>query len=144
MQRRWANEGEGAIASHADFEAFAWPDPDKMDYSAYDEADRLLPSNMKVFAHVGKVFNAAWWLMGLETFSYRAGRRPRSDRPCLRARYAPSRQRVVERLLEHKSVGMIWHSDDLAYKNGLMVSPAIFRRFVFPFYARMNRECHAA
>ena len=31
---------------------------------------------MKVFAHVGKVFNAAWWLMGLETFSYRPGEDP--------------------------------------------------------------------
>lgn len=140
--RRWANEGEGAIRSHADFEAFAWPDPDKMDYSAYDEADRLLPSGMKVFAHVGKVFNAAWWLMGLETFAIAL-----AEDPDLVARVFEKvcaiQGRVVEHLLDHPSLGMIWHSDDLAYKSGLMVSPAIFRRYVFPFYTRMNRECRA-
>ena len=142
VERRWANEGEGAIRSHADFEAFPWPDPDKMDFSAYDEADRLLPPSMRVFPHVGKVFNAAWWLMGLETFSIAL-----ADDPDLVERVfvkvCAIQERVIERILEHKSVGMIWHSDDLAYKSGLMVSPAIFRRYVFPFYARMNRECHA-
>jgi len=142
IARRWANEGEGAIKSHADFEAFPWPDPDSLDLQAYDDADRLLPPTMKVFAHVGKVFNAAWWLMGFESFSYAL-----AEDPDLIARVFDKvcaiQGRVVERLLDHKSVGMVWHSDDLAYKGGLMVSPEIFRRFVFPFYARVNRACHA-
>lgn len=142
VSRRWANEGEGAIKSHADFEAFQWPDPDSLDYSVYDDADRLLPPTMKVFAHVGKVFNAAWWLMGLESFSYAL-----AEDPDLIARVFEKvcaiQGRVIERLLDHKCVGMVWHSDDLAYKSGLMVSPTVFRTYVFPFYARMNRACHA-
>jgi len=142
VERRWANEGEGAIRSHADFESFTWPDADTMDFSAYDEADRLLPPTMKVFAHVGKVFNAAWWLMGFEAFSYAL-----SEDPDLIARVFAKvcaiQERVVERILDHRCVGMIWHSDDLAYKSGLMVSPAVLRRYVFPFYERMNREAHA-
>jgi uroporphyrinogen decarboxylase len=141
VQRRWANEGEGAISSHAGFEAFDWPNPDEMDYSAYDEADRLLPSNMKVFAAVGKVFNAAWWLMGFESFSYAL-----AEDPDLVARVFEKvcaiQERVVEHILDHTSVGTLWHADDLAYKSGLMVSPAIFRRFVFPLYAKVNRMCH--
>lgn len=142
VERRWANEGEGAISSHADFEAFAWPDPDTMDFSAYDEADRLVPGNMSVFAAVGKVFNAAWWLMGLESFSLAL-----ADEPDLIERVFEKvcaiQGRVIERALEHRSVGMLWHADDLAYKSGLMVAPWVFRKYVFPFYARMNRECHA-
>lgn len=142
IERRWANEGAGAISSHEDFEKFAWPDPDCLDYRVYDDADRLLPPTMKVFAHVGKVFNAAWWLMGLESFSYALAEDPDLitrvfDKVCA------IQGRVVERLLDHKCVGMIWHSDDLAYKAGLMVSPAVFRTYVFPFYERMNRACRA-
>ena len=141
VSRRWANEGAGAIGSHADFDAFAWPDPDRMDLSAYDEADRLLPQAMKVFAHVGKVFNATWWLMGLETFSIAL-----MEDPSLVARVFEKvcaiQGRMIERILEHKSIGMVWHADDLAYKAGLMVSPAIFRTYVFPFYKRMNKLCH--
>ncbi len=142
VQRRWANEGEGAIRTHADFEKFGWPDPDKMDYSAYDEADRLMPSNMKVFAAVGKIFNAAWWLMGFESFSFAL-----AEAPDLIARVFEKvcaiQGRVVEHILDHKSVGVIWHADDLAYNSGLMVSPSIFRRFVFPFYTQANKACHA-
>jgi uroporphyrinogen decarboxylase len=80
--------------------------------------------------------------MGLESFSLAL-----ADDPDLIERVFEKvcaiQGRVVERILEHPSVGMLWHSDDLAYKNGLMVAPSVFRRFVFPFYARMNRECHA-
>ena len=142
VERRWANEGEGAISTHADFESFVWPDPDSMDFSAYDEADRMLPPTMKVFAHVGKVFNAAWWLMGFESFSYALAEDPALIERVFE-KVCAIQGRVVERILDHKSVGMVWHSDDLAYKTSLMVSPVIFRRFVFPFYERMNRACHA-
>ena len=141
VSRRWANEGVGVIGSHADFEAFAWPDPDRMDFSAYDEADRLLPPTMKVLAHVGKVFNAVWWLMGFETFSIAL-----KEDPSLVARMFEKvcaiQGRVIERILDHPSVGMVWHADDLAYKAGLMVKPALLRAFVFPFYTRMNKLCH--
>lgn len=141
VSRRWANEGKGVIGSHAAFDTFAWPDPDAMDLSAYDEADRLLPPEMRVFAHVGKVFNAVWWLMGLETFCISL-----KEDPSLMARVFEKvhaiQGRVIERILEHKSVGMLWHADDLGYKTGLMVSPTIIRTHVFPFYKRMNKLCH--
>ena len=54
VERRWANEGEGAIRSHADFESFDWPDPDQMDYSAYDLADRILPLRQLAAIAIGR------------------------------------------------------------------------------------------
>lgn len=141
VSRRWAHGGTGAIGSHADFEAFAWPDPDRMDFSAYEEADRLLPPTMKVLAQVGKVFNAVWWLMGFETFSIALKEDPALVRRVFE-RVCAIQGRVIERVLEHKSVGMVWHADDLAYKAGLMVSPAMLRAVVFPFYTQMNQLCH--
>ncbi|MDI7274861.1 MAG: uroporphyrinogen decarboxylase family protein [Anaerolineae bacterium] len=142
IQRRWANEGQGPIRSEADLEAFPWPDPDQLDYSAFAEADRLLPPEVKAFAIVGKIFNPVWWLMGLEGFSVALYEQPALVEQ-LFARVCAYQERVMERVLDHPCVGLVWHADDLAYATGLMVSPSILRRFVFPFYRRMNRECRA-
>jgi len=139
--RHWAHGKVGVIRNEAEFEAFPWPDPDKFDMSVLDEADCLLPDNFKVILTVGKVFNLAWWLMGFDEFSYAL-----ADNPGLIERMyqkiAHIQSRTVERALEHKSVGLVWHADDMAYRTGLMVSPALLRRHIFPVYKRLNHECH--
>jgi len=139
--RHWAHGKEGIIRNEAEFEAFPWPEADTFDLSVLDEADRRLPDNFKVVFAVGKVFNLAWWLMGFDTFSYAL-----ADQPALiermYTRIAEIQSGVVERALEHRSVGLIWHADDMAYKTGLMVSPRLLRRHIFPVYTRLNAECH--
>ena len=37
-------------------------------------------------------------------------------------------------------IGAVWYGDDIAYKGGLMVSPATLREYVFPWMAEMIRE----
>lgn len=139
-QRRWAQAGVGAITTEEDFERFPWPDADDFDYSLLDEADRLLPAHYRVIFTVGKVFNLGWWLMGFENYAFAL-----ADNPGLvermHERIAAIQARVVERALEHRCVGLVWHADDMAYRTGLMVSPAILRRYIFPMYARMNEMC---
>lgn len=141
VERRWANEGEGAITSEAELENFRWPDPDHFNYARFAEAERLLPPGMKIIAQMGKVFNSVWWLMGFEGFSVALAEQPELVARVFE-RVRGIQQRVVERVLEYSSVGAFWHADDLAHATGLLVSPAIYRRHVFPFYSRMNRECH--
>jgi uroporphyrinogen decarboxylase len=140
-QRHWAHGTEGPIRSEADFEAFPWPDPDDLDYTVLDEAERLLPDNSKVVFAVGKVFNLGWWLTGFDTYAYAL-----VDQPALierlHARIAEIQGRVVERALAFKSVGMVWHADDVAYRTGLMVSPKVLREYIFPVYKRLNQMCH--
>ena len=68
--RSWATEGKGLITTRADLDAFRWPDPDTLDYGAFERLEPLLPPRMKVFAVVGKVFTCVSWLMGLEGLSF--------------------------------------------------------------------------
>lgn len=139
-ERLWAHGTESVIHSEADFEAFPWPSPDDFDCSILDEADRLLPDNFKVVFAVGKVFNLGWWLTGLETYAYALADNPGLIER-LHAKIGEIQAGVVERALEHKSVGLVWHADDMAYRTGLMVSPAVFRDHIFPTYKRMNEAC---
>jgi uroporphyrinogen decarboxylase len=140
--RSWATEGQGLIATRDDFEAFGWPDPDALDYGAFERIGPLLPPKMKVIAVVGKVFTNASWLMGLEGMSFAL-----ADDPDLVVRVFERvgrfQHRVVETLLRYDAVGAIWHADDIAFKTQLLVSPRILRDHVFPWYTEMNRMVHA-
>lgn len=139
-RRYWAHGTVGAIRSDADFEAFPWPSPDEIDLSLLDHADRILPADVKVEFAVGKVFNLGWWLMGFDTYAYAMVDNPGLIQR-LHAKIAGIQAGVVERALEHPSVGLVWHADDMAYRTGLMVSPRLFREQIFPAYARMNAMC---
>jgi uroporphyrinogen decarboxylase len=140
--RSWATEGKGLIATRADLDAFRWPDPDALDYGAFERLGPLLPPKMKVFAVVGKVFTCVSWLMGLEGLSFAL-----ADDPDLVAticeRVGRFQHRVVETLLRYDTVGALWHADDIAFKTQLLVSPRLLRSHVFPWYTEMNRMAHA-
>ena len=140
-ERRWAHGTGGPIRSEADFEAFPWPDPDDFDYGILDEMEQLLPDNWRVIMAVGKVFNLGWWLTGFDTYAYAL-----VDQPALverlHAKIAEIQARVVERALEYRCVGLVWHADDMAYRTGLMVSPKVLRKYIFPAYKRLSKMCH--
>ena len=139
-KRYWAHGTVAAISSEADFEAFPWPTPDEFDLSALDETDRLLPENFKISFALGKLFNLGWWLMGFDTYAFAMADNPGLIER-LHAKIAELQTAVLERALEHKSVGMVWHADDMAYRTGLMVSPVLFREHIFPVYKHMNELC---
>ena len=136
--RSWATEGKGLIASRADFEAIAWPDPDALDFGAFDQIGALLPPEIKVIAVLGKVFTCVSWLMGLEGLSFAL-----ADDPGLVAevfeRVGRFQYRVLERMLGYPCVGAVWHADDIAFKTQLLVNPRVLREHLFPWYTRMNR-----
>ena len=66
--RLWADEHTGRICSISDAESYPWPDPDSLDYSPFDQVRLHLKPGMKAIAVLGKVFTAAWQLMGMEQF----------------------------------------------------------------------------
>jgi uroporphyrinogen decarboxylase len=140
--RSWATEGRGLITTRAEFEGFQWPDPDALDYSAFEQIGRRLPPRVKVIAVLGKVFTCVSWLMGLEGLSFAL-----ADDPDLVAalfeRVGRFQCRVVERMLRFDCVGAVWHADDIAFKTQLLVSPRVLRQHVFPWYTEMNRMAHA-
>ncbi len=140
--RSWATEGKGLITTRDDLEGFPWPDPDALDYGAFEQIGRLLPPNMKVIAILGKLFTSVSWLMGLEGMSYAL-----TDDPGLVSqlfeRVARFQYRVFEHILRFDCVGVVWHADDIAYSTQLLVNPRLLRTHLFPWYHEMNRVTHA-
>ena len=139
--RSWATEGKGLITTMKDFESFRWPDPDSLDYSAFEKVKSYLPPQVKVIAILGKIFTSVWWLMGLEGMSLSLVDEP-SLVPKLFEKIGKFQFRVFENMLKFDSVGVVWHADDIAYSTQLMVSPKILRQHLFPWYKEMNRIAH--
>jgi len=137
----WAPEHEGPIVSLDDVAAFDWPDPDAMDLSHLEHVAAYLPSGMRIIAVIGKILTATWMLLGFERFALAT-----VDNPELVAavfeRVAAIQNRVCERCLQLPFVGGLLMSDDIAYTEGLIVSPRVLREHLFPHYRRVGEKCH--
>jgi len=140
--REWAESHAGLITNAEEFEAFPWPAPQEVNYEDLTTAAKMLPPGMKIITGLkgGGIYERVWMLMGFETFCVAL-----RDDPALVTRmfqtvgelfYA-----VWQRLAEFPQVGAMFLGDDLAYTEGLMVSPQVYRRHLFPWYRLMGEVC---
>jgi uroporphyrinogen decarboxylase len=135
QERGWANEGKGIITTRAECDSFPWPDPEEFDTTAFQQVGRLLPAGMKVLVDHGKIFTGIWWLMGLETYCTAVKRDPDLIAR-MYDKVGEIQYRILDIATDFDCVGGVRFADDLAYAQGLMVSPAHLRQYFFPWLKR--------
>ena len=139
-ERKWAQEGQGTILSLKDFDDFDWPNPADADYSRFDQAKAVLPDGMGIIGSVGGMFEFVWQLMGFESFSLALVDNPELvDRMFNRVReivYA-----VFTNMMDYECIDAVWFCDDIAYTEGMMISPDVLRKYLFPWYKKMAKVC---
>jgi uroporphyrinogen decarboxylase len=135
--RKWASEGKGVIATAADFDAYPFPSPADFDYSRFEEIRPLLPPGLGVVGQYGDIFTMTWEMMGFETFSLAL-----FDQPDLVEQLNTTLGNLVVSMFEYfaesDSVDALWYSDDIAYADGLMVSPSILQKYFFPWLRKIG------
>lgn len=136
----WAQEKTGKMNSIKDIENYPWPEPAKLDYSPFFEAQKYMHPGMKVIAVIGKIFTAAWEMMGLENFSLKMYDEPEMIEKLIE-KIGEIQLGVLENLLKIDSVGAVWAPDDVAYYTGTMVPAEWLRRTLFPIYKKMAQMC---
>ncbi|MCL5108459.1 MAG: nucleoside 2-deoxyribosyltransferase [Chloroflexi bacterium] len=141
QERQWATGAKSIVLTGRDLDALDWPDPDNLDYSQFSQLGSLLPANMGGVAVLGKIFSSVWWLMGLEGLSMALVDEPDLV-PRLFQKVGEFQTRVLENMLSFDAVKVVWHADDIAYKNQPMISPRLLRAHLFPWYVKMNRLTH--
>jgi len=142
-QRQWMNEHSGPILSWHDFESYAWPQPNEIDYSNLEYAASHLPDGMQIiFIGPGGQFENLSELMGLAPLALSL-----SDDPALVAAVAEKIGALLENLystvVEMPNIGAVWLGDDLGYKTSTVLSPRHLRRYVFPYQKRLVEIAHA-
>lgn len=133
----WASEGKGVITNEKEFENYKFPSKSDFDYSRLDEIKPLLPEGMGVIGQYGDIFTMTWEMMGFETFSITL-----FENPELIGRLNNVLGELVLSMFEvfaqHDTVDVLWFSDDIAFTNGLMVSPDVLDQYFFPWLKRIG------
>ena len=140
-ERVYANPHSGIITTMEELERFPWVTADDFCYDQLDRAAEHLPPGVKLIPVLGYVFAGIWQLMGFETFCFALKRQPE-----LVARLFDEVGQLaydmVDRISRHPAVGAIGHSDDIAYKTGLIIGPKYLRRYLFPWVERCAALSH--
>jgi uroporphyrinogen decarboxylase len=137
VSRKWASEGKGIISSESDFERFRFPLPSDFNYSRFEQVRALLPEGMGVVGQYGDIFTMTWEMMGFETFSIAAYENPELVE-ALNTTLGTLVVSMFKYFAESDAVDVLWYSDDIAYTDGLMVSPTMLKKYFFPWLKRIG------
>jgi len=143
--RQYVDEHRGPITSWAEFEAFPWPDPQKLTTRGLEWFQENLPDDMCIvgsrgFAHFAEYLT---WLMGFETLCYALFDR-RDLVAAISRRLIELYEVAVRKMLEFDRVKVIWGSDDMGFRSGTLIGPDDLREFVLPGHKAMAEAAHAA
>lgn len=130
--RRWASEGTGVITSRGELERFRFPRAEEIDYARVDAVRHILPEGMGVIGQYGDIFTMTWEMMGFEAFSIAVHEQPElvdDLNHCVGELVVG----MFREFAASDAVDVLWYSDDIAYTEGLMVSPAVLDRYFFPW-----------
>ena len=119
-----------------------WPHTEFWDWQGFaaqiDKVNTETPYHVRY--EVGGIFESAWALYGLDKFLIDLYDRP--EIPCaIMDCYTDLMIANVHSLMKTCSgkIDMVYTYDDVATQNGLMMSPAMWRKFILPRHVRLNQ-----
>jgi uroporphyrinogen decarboxylase len=139
----WATPGKSRIATRADFDAFQFPSPADISFQRFSDVKPLLPAGMGVIGQYGDIFTMAWELMGFENFSIALYTDPQLVHDIIE-KVGNLVLPMFEYFARSPVVDAIWYSDDIAFRNGLMMSPQVLREYFFPWLKRIGDLARSA
>ncbi|GJQ62662.1 MAG: uroporphyrinogen III decarboxylase [Melioribacteraceae bacterium] len=137
VDRAWAPEQGGVIASREDFENYRWLKIEDVDYSRFEQVSDL-PEGMGIIGQYGDIFTLAWELMGFENFAMASFTDPELVKDVF-TKVEEVILSMFESMAQMDNVGVLWYSDDIAYSTGLMMSPDFYRELFFPMLAKIGK-----
>jgi uroporphyrinogen decarboxylase len=137
----WTEEGQGAVSSWNEFEAYEWPKARDADLSVLDYLDETLPENMRVF-HVVDIWEVVRDSMGFETVCLSLYEEPELVAAIFDKVGAFVMDVVIE-CLDHPSYGAVYLGDDLGYRTSLMIAPDHIQRYILPWHKKIADLAHS-
>lgn len=135
--RKWATEGKGVISSAQDLEIYIFPSENEFSYKSFEKIRSLLPEGMGVVGQYGDIFTMTWEMMGFETFSLALFENPELIES-LNNKLGNLVLSMFEYMAQSERSDALWYSDDIAYTNGLLVSPDVLDKYFFPWLKKIG------
>lgn len=143
VSRKWASEGKGIITTDDEYERYRFPRASDFDYGRFEQIRALLHPGMGVIGQYGDIFTMTWEMMGFETFSIALHENPALVQ-ALNSTIGNLVVSMFEYFAQMDAVDILWYSDDIAYTDGLMVSPAMLRKYFFPWLKKIGDLARAS
>jgi uroporphyrinogen decarboxylase len=130
-------------ASRSDVETWPrWPKPEYFDWSHLVDKIKTINSNIRyhIRVDVGGIFESAWAIYGMDHFL--TGLYDNPDIPCaIMDCYTDLMIQNVQRMMDAGAglIDMVYTYDDVAGQNGLLMSQAMWRKFILPRHLRLNK-----
>lgn len=137
FSRKWAAEGKGVISTIDEFEKYNFPKESDFDYSKFEHIKPLLPEGMGVIGQYGDIFTMTWEMMGFEEFSMALFTNPELIQ-ILMDKIGKLVLKMFAYMAQCDSVDILWYSDDIAYTNGLLISPDCLKQYFFPWLKKIG------
>jgi len=142
--RAYMEEHAGPITTWEEFEKYPWTDPNTPGATREIEwYQENLPDDMCIASHTGHFHEYLTWLMGYETLCY-ALYDQRDLVQAIHDKLMELHTTEVKRFCEFDRVRMVWGSDDMGFKTGLLISPEDTREFVLSGHKKLARMAHDA
>ena len=144
-ERAWLTESEGMIKTLKDVESFPWPRAEDVDFFSFHEIAELLPPKMKIMGMLSPaaIFGNTSQSMGLTNFSLALYDAPEVVEALFEI-IGTNYLKIAKRLATMPRLGAVFMSDDLAFTEGLLSSPKVYRKYVFPWYKKIGEVLAAA
>ncbi|HEX2971998.1 MAG TPA: uroporphyrinogen decarboxylase family protein, partial [Tepidisphaeraceae bacterium] len=97
------------------------------------ELVKVLPPGMKIVLHTADVFTLAWEMIGFDEFCLASLEEPNYIRDVMDSLAAAQLAATTAALdVAGQAIGAVFYSDDIAYTEGLFLSPRFYSEFLFP------------
>ncbi|OPZ87562.1 MAG: methylcobalamin:coenzyme M methyltransferase [bacterium ADurb.Bin429] len=142
-RRNFLDVEHAPIQSRADFERYAWPTPEQVDFSMLDYCAAHLPEGMRVLAVLGGgPLEWGMWMMGAERYCMTVYDDPDLIRE-LTARISAHQAAVCKAAASHPAVFAVATGDDWGFRTQTFLAPAVMREVIFPALKRLVEIAHA-
>ena len=135
-----STDGTSGIQNEKMFDEYPWIGPQDVYYKDVDMIKDYLPDGMKLIVNHGPQFQSLFRIMGIEALSIASVENPKLIN-AIAEKVGELSVKIVESLVQREWVGGIWYGDDMGYTEGLIVSPSLLHKYVFPYYKRMGELC---
>jgi len=139
---RSINEG-GLIHDRESLAAYQWLEPEDFAVDLGRLAPDLPPGMKLIICGPGGVLENTIFLVGFDRLCYLIADDPQTAQAVFDG-VGSRLVRYYEQVVRYDTVGAIISNDDWGFKTQTMLSPAVMRRYVFPWHRRIVEVAHAA
>ena len=142
-KRAWRDLHSGTIGSWEDFEAYAWPSLEAMDFFPLEYVNAHLPDGMGLIScHAGGIYEHLSAIFSYEGLCFALMDQPDLVR-AVADRIGELMQGFYRHILGLERLVVVFPGDDMGFRSATLISPEDLKRFTLPWHSRFCAMTHA-